>query len=512
MVAVPEQIRPSLVSLSMGHWSTRRRLQLVFAAVLALAAGAYFWCYIDFYSRYPADDAYIHFRIARNVVQTGRPYYNVDQAVLGSSSVLWTALISGMFAVFGARPEVVPLVEVVFTMAVFVLCAVILFRRLSIVAALAAAFLIVTVFLLHVSAELMETPAAVLFFLAALCCLRQNWFAGAGLFSALAVLVRYECALWLLVGFLVAPDANSRKRYVVGSALPLLLLIIFDLYFFGTLVPNTVYAKARLYQLSLGESVRHLGLDGWEIVPFAAGTLLLVYAAFERGTPSWARGAAIFPLLLVGAYAVTRTFVFDWYVPLVLLPLVLSACVMTQRRKMVYALLLLLLACHEFPTAAVREGYGLGARNPGLYRDYETGARLRQYLRIGTDLFALFPQAVLMTSEIGGLGWTFRGRIIDAAGLISPECLKYHPMRVPEERSSGIIGAIPPRAVRDLAPELVVSMETFSEAFRRDLRTGQIENYRLFKNYPVLDEADSARSGIRTLWGSRFTQVYLRQP
>jgi hypothetical protein len=177
-----------------------------------------------------------------------------------------------------------------------------------------------------------------------------------------------------------------------------------------------------------------------------------------------------------------------------------------------YALLLLLLASQRSLTAAVRDGYGLTARNPALYRDYETGARVRQYLRIGADLFALFPHAVLMTSEIGGLGWAFPGRIIDAAGLVSPECLTYHPMRVPEERPSGDVGAIPPRAVRDLAPDLVVSMETFSVAFRRDLRTGQMGTYRLFRSYPVFDEADSARSGIRTLWGSRATQVYLRQP
>jgi hypothetical protein len=85
-------------------------------------------------------------------------------------------------------------------------------------------------------------------------------------------------------------------------------------------------------------------------------------------------------------------------------------------------------------------------------------------------------------------------------------------MRVPEERPSEDVGAIPPRAVRDLAPDLVVSMETFSVAFRRDLRTGQMGTYRLFRSYPVFDEADSARSGIRTLWGSRATQVYLRQP
>jgi hypothetical protein len=133
-------------------------------------------------------------------------------------------------------------------------------------------------------------------------------------------------------------------------------------------------------------------------------------------------------------------------------------------------------------------------------------------LRIGDDLAQLMPAAVLMSSEIGALGWTFPGRIVDAAGLVSPECLKYHPMLVPEERSRGTLGAIPPRAVTDLAPDVIVSMETFSEAFRQQLAAGIITDYVLFRNYPVISEADSARSGLHVVWGSRSTQVYLRRP
>jgi hypothetical protein len=218
-----------------------------------------------------------------------------------------------------------------------------------------------------------------------------------------------------------------------------------------------------------------------------------------------------FSLLLLGLYLVTRTFLFQWYIPMILVPLAVGMCVVLPRKKM-YAALLLLMAVHRIPVSAVREAYGVLERDPAQYRHFTEGARVRQYLHIGTELSSLFPNAALMTPEVGALGWTFGGRIIDAAGLISPECLKYHPMKVPEERSRGSIGAIPPQAVRDLSPQLVVSMEVFSEAFRRELAAGRLGGYHLLNNYPVLNEADSARSGRHVLWGSRNTQVYIREP
>jgi hypothetical protein len=504
------QRSPSLAGPGMWRSSLKTR-QYVLAAVFVLATAVYFHSYIALYSQYPSDDAYIHFRIARNFVEHGQPYYNIGQPVSGSSSFLWTLLISAMFAVAGVHPENVPYADLAFTLVAFALCAVLFSRRFSMLASAALAFVIVTVFLLGVAAQLMETPAALSFFLASLLCLQRNRFVAFGLFSALALLVRYEFAAWLLIGFLLAPGAASRRRYVIGGAFPLLFLLVSDYYFFSTVIPNTVFAKAKLYQLNFKEFLSLAEMEPWAVVPFAVASAVLLYEATRPDTPAWAKGAAFFPLLLLGLYAVTRTFLFQWYVPLILLPLAVAMCALLRDKK-TYAILLLLAAIHRFPASAMREAYGLLVRDPSQHPSYAEGARTRQYLHIGTDLSALFPDAVLMTPEVGALGWTFRGRVIDAAGLISPECLKYHPMKVPEERSSGSIGAIPPQAVRDLSPQLVVSMEVFSEAFRRELAAGTLGGYALLRNYPVLSEADSARSGRHVLWGSRNIQVYVREP
>jgi hypothetical protein len=78
-----------------------------------------------------------------------------------------------------------------------------------------------------------------------------------------------------------------------------------------------------------------------------------------------------------------------------------------------YAALLLLIPVHCIPVSAVREAYGVRARDPAQYPHYAEGARVRQCLYIGAELSSLFPNAALMTPEVGALGWTFGGRIIE---------------------------------------------------------------------------------------------------
>jgi hypothetical protein len=65
---------------------------------------------------------------------------------------------------------------------------------------------------------------------------------------------------------------------------------------------------------------------------------------------------------------------------------------------------------------------------------------------------------------------------------------------------------IPPDAVRDYQPDLIVSMETFSEALREAMAKGQFPEYKLIQNYPVIAGDEEAM-----LWGSKWTQVYVRQ-
>jgi hypothetical protein len=328
----------------------------------------------------------------------------------------------------------------------------------------------------------------------------------------MAFITRYEFAVWLLCGFAFSGGFTARRRFLAGVAVPILLLLLYDYHYFAVVIPNTVLAKSSVYYVAWSEFFTTLlVMHRPELVALLLASGLLVHNALHNDVPAWERANALFPLLLLMLYWLTHTLLFEWYLPIIFVPLAVSSVLLPAPRRRLCVAVLLLIAFRPLPMRSVLEAYGLLVGNDTMYRDYLPGTRVRQYTHIGAELWHLFPAATLMTSEIGGLGWAFRGKVIDAAGLVSPECLTYHPMKVPEERADSITGAIPPQAVRDLQPTLVVSMETFSEAFRRDLASGRMPGYHLFKNYPVINEADSARSGMRELWNAQFTQVYVRE-
>ena len=60
---------------------------------------------------YAEDDAYIHFRIARNFAQYDRPYFNLNEPVYATSAISWTLLVAFLFKIFGPLPKTVAVVN-----------------------------------------------------------------------------------------------------------------------------------------------------------------------------------------------------------------------------------------------------------------------------------------------------------------------------------------------------------------------------------------------------------------
>jgi hypothetical protein len=145
--------------------------------------------------------------------------------------------------------------------------------------------------------------------------------------------------------------------------------------------------------------------------------------------------------------------------------------------------------------------------NPSSFSLFESGSRVKMYLSVGNLLHKEYPNSNLLTSEIGGLGYSFQGKILDAAGLASPDALKYHPMKVPEERSSGGYGAIPPEYVRSTNPELIVSYDHLAEAL---LRADILEKYQVI-TIPVYLPQDAQYTESKSIWGSQYLRIYIRR-
>jgi hypothetical protein len=132
---------------------------------------------------------------------------------------------------------------------------------------------------------------------------------------------------------------------------------------------------------------------------------------------------------------------------------------------------------------------------------FAESARVHEYRRIGAALYQQCPSGTLMTSEIGGLGWGFRGTILDGAGLGSPEAIRFHPMRVPQERSNGSMGEIPPGFIRERHPDLIVSYDSFAESALPAARALGYIDY----TFPMYVRGE--RDGMGDLWGARQMHV-----
>jgi hypothetical protein len=101
-------------------------------------------------------------------------------------------------------------------------------------------------------------------------------------------------------------------------------------------------------------------------------------------------------------------------------------------------------------------------------------ARVYQYAAIARWLNArVQPTERVCLSEIGALGYYYHGRVLDGVGLVSPEALRYYPLRSSvlsgevrhqiQAADAPRAGALPPALVHDLRPEYVVSMDVFAE-------------------------------------------------
>jgi hypothetical protein len=147
------------------------------------------------------------------------------------------------------------------------------------------------------------------------------------------------------------------------------------------------------------------------------------------------------------------------------------------------------------------------SRHPEKCQYFADGARVRQYVAVGAALYNLYPESRLLSSEIGGIGFAFHGKILDGAGLATPDALKYHPMKVPEERSSGMTGAIPVGYVREMKPELIVSLDVFIEDF---LKSDEVQ-FCSRTMYPIYVESDMRIAPSKVLWNSRHLNVFVRK-
>jgi hypothetical protein len=491
------------------------------------------------------DDAYIHFRIAENFITYGVPYFNPSEQVMVTSSSGWTLLVSGLALLSRLTT---PLIDLCGWTAIFngittSLGCLLYLRLLRRAQPDRPRFIVQLLFgiaylsqMIKPSLGLMETPFAMLLAGLALHQLLDNRPYSLLLFSLLPFFRPELAVLSLLAtGYAIFVQRASLKRLLLLllGALP---MILFNLIFFGTLIPNTIHAKSLVYTLGYGETIAqflarmiddvfllrllnlfpstHQLIYVFLFLILLSGILaiyLLQQAWKGLHQMIWQVDPFFLILLLwsiglIGAYSVMRTKLFTWYEPLYLIPAWLGVCIALssfQSKLSGWVAIPLI----------VSQGIGILeiilaiVVNPVIYQDFGETARVRRYLTVGQELYACYPQARLMTSEIGALGYAFHGYIYDGMDLASPSALSFHPMPIPDQRQSGSIGAIPVEFIQQEQPDIILSYDVFIESFLRSQIIGQYALYPI----AILNENDQQLSGIQDVWGSKNLNIFINK-
>ncbi|MDP5216507.1 hypothetical protein Q5Y75_04700 [Ruegeria sp. 2205SS24-7] len=444
------------------------------------------------------DDAYIHARIVEALVQTGQPTFNLGDTFKASSSTGYIFLLAAMGTVFDTI-FAMRLVEAAVIVSVFVLGAQ-LVRQLEAHQAFAAFALLSGVpFVLLAAYGGMETPIFVALMLGTALALRQDRFGLAVFLVAVAVWFRIETLLLLLL-LLVWVLRQGQRIAVLWNAWPILVLFAIEFVLYGSILPHAAGAKSLAYGHSYEASAKLALRFGtgklWAgILLFGLLIARLVGVLKSRDFNGYADVFFAFSGGVLCAWMIGRSNLFTWYYPLVFIPFAIGLATMPSAGRVFRGVALLVLATYlVLGGRTLLNGLGV--------TDTTANFRVAKYLDIGRTLYTACPDCSLVTSEIGGLGYGFRGRVYDGFGLADPEALQFHPMSVPKQRASAFIGAIPPEYIKFRNPDFVVSMPVFTAAARE---SGVLGGY-------TKHHCPFSADGSISIFGDEGIDIFSKQP
>jgi hypothetical protein len=504
--------------------------------VLALLAAIILFTHIKL-SEYAFDDAFIHFRVARNFLDTGVPYFNQAEAIKVSTSSAWTIFLTIILFLEHAFvsetniPLIVGILNALFTFLGMLLYTKIISRVLGYTPTPHVGTIYqISYFALIApsSIGLMETPLAILIAGIGIYLLTFNR-REAFIILALAAYIRIELIVLIIfgAGLLLHQKKIKISEIFLFVTMGLAPFIAFDLLFFHTVVPQSIIAKSIVYSIS---SVEVLGQIIFFSLPlhsliinnltaFIVSLCLfagLLITSSKTAFNLWLLNGKIYLFLflawsisIIGIYIWRHVLVFEWYMPLYTIPLLTAAAISVNTLKTSQRTLSSILYYSFSLICFYSAGQTLFASmaSPVNFGLFESGSRVKTYRAVAKIINSEYPDSRLLSSEIGGLGYEFKGTILDAAGLASPEALAFHPLKVPEERERGNLGVIPLEYVEVKLPEIIVSYDEFG----MNLINSKISEEYMVITIPAYLTEDRRFSKTNMIWGSKYLRVYIRK-
>jgi arabinofuranosyltransferase len=475
-------------------WSRFDALLIAAAVLLALVA------------RFAAgprtiDDAYITFRYARNLAEGLGFVYNEGQQVLGTTTPLYTALMSlawllGLHDLSAVSLAFNALADAGTTVLLYWLG--LRLGRSRIVALGASLAWALSPMSVTFAVGGMETSVVILLLVSSLAAYVAGRSRLSAAVMALAVLTRPDALIAAGLLFadmglrpLLARDGSPlavrlrRLPWAEVAIFAALLMpwVAFATSYFGSPLPQSIQAKVRAYQL--GQFSALIRLSQHLSTPFfeheilgrfwpAVGVPLYLVLYLVGGSRQVRRVGralphAIYPLTYVLVFSVANPLIFRWYLapllPFYLLGILVGlSAVLTDLARRIgrerigawavgLVTVLLLLSSLNAYTLHPDHGPDRPAPEMAWFKLELLYQRAAEWVRPRLEAGEL-----VAAGDIGAVGWYSGARILDTVGLISPEALPYYPL----DPSLLVINyAISPALIRDYQPGYIITLEVY---------------------------------------------------
>jgi hypothetical protein len=471
------------------------------------------------------DDAYITFRYARNLLEGFGFVYNAGEAVLGTTTPLYTLLIAALAGLSGWR-DFAWLALLVNALADAVTC-LLLFRLGRTLTAHAgvglAAALLWAVAPMSVTFAIggMETSVFILLLVRCADLYLNGRYRSAAFVAALLLLTRPDGLIFVgpLALDLTVRGWRTQRALPWREAGVFLLTLapwaLFALWTFGSPLPNSIAAKTEAYLLDAGSAlirlIQHYSTpffendflgSGWQLAGvfvYLFLTLTAGVAAFRRDSRTWP--LAVYPWLYFVIFAAANPLIFRWYLapplPFFFLFILAGLWQLSENLSRLQKRFQPQPSTFNFPAgfffllpstfflltslAAWTLRPDHGPQRPAPQMAWHALELL--YTEVGKELAGrVVPQVtVIAAGDIGALGYFSGARVLDTVGLISPQASAYFPL---DPALHAMIYAVPPQLILDEQPDYVVFLEIYvRNGLLHDTRF--LAEYRLLRNIPT---------------------------
>lgn len=396
------------------------------------------------------DDAYIYFRYVENAVSGAGLVFNNGEYVFGTTSVFYTLILFLVSLLTYSAPLSSILIntvsQYVTTVWVFYITRKYLDNKYSWFAVMLYNFNPV---ILTNSLSGMETSLFLALIMSAVGFYIEKKYLLSSIFTGILAITRPEGLIFLIVYVILTLMRKTTTKFDwLFLFFPILGVSLLLGVFYGSVLPNSVIAKSFVYPANKEplHNFRIIMESFLDVLSVYRGNInpaswVIFFSLFVMGIVSLLKQNYDFLLLVVwvflvgGVYSLTNRFLFRWYiVPFILFStLIFPYAIFFLVRKMEALSLnsevmrrfkkILSIICIFF--LIVTQTFNNWSYINSTKFDIST--REEKYQQIANLIKFRFGQKYTIASvEIGSLGYYYRGKIFDLAGLITPESINFY--------------------------------------------------------------------------------------